>query len=188
MAGSKLWPMVPENPDCNSSESFNGVCSVNLQKIDQSSLKDKVVFINRVSKVVKGGKRFSFSALVVVGNGNGVVGFGKGKASEVPDAIKKAVENAKKNLVSVPLKQTTVPHEVIGHFGAEDVLIKPASEGTGMIAGGAVRAVMEVLGVSNILCKSLGSGNPYNVVRATIEGLKKLRNYHDVMLERKTSA
>jgi small subunit ribosomal protein S5 len=158
------------------------------QKIDQNSLKDKVVFINRVSKVVKGGKRFSFSALVVVGNGNGVVGFGKGKAGEVPDAIKKAVENAKKNLVTIPLQQTTVPHEVIGHFGAEDVLIKPASEGTGMIAGGAVRAVMEVLGVSNILCKSLGSGNPYNVVRATIEGLKKLRSYHDVMLERKTSA
>lgn len=158
-----------------------------IQQNEPATLKDKVVFINRVSKVVKGGKRFSFSALVVVGDGNGKVGFGKGKAGEVPDAIKKAVENAKKSMITVPLRQTTVPHEVIGHFGAEDVMIKPASEGTGMIAGGAVRAVMEVLGVSNILCKSLGSGNPYNVVRATIDGLSRLHNYHDVMTERKSS-
>ena len=129
-----------------------------IPQTEPGTLKDKVVFINRVSKVVKGGKRFSFSALVVVGDGNGKVGFGKGKAGEVPDAIKKAVENAKKSMITVPLRQTTVPHEVLGHFGAEDVMIKPASEGTGMIAGGAVRAVMEVLGVSNILCKSLGSG------------------------------
>lgn len=112
----------------------------------------------------------------------------KGKPEKFQTRSKKAIESAKKNLISVPLRHTTVPHEVIGHFGAEDVLIKPASEGTGMIAGGAVRAVMEVLGVSNILCKSLGSGNPYNVVRATIEGLKKLRNYHDVITERKNLA
>jgi small subunit ribosomal protein S5 len=157
-----------------------------IPQTEPGTLKDKVVFINRVSKVVKGGKRFSFSALVVVGDGNGKVGFGKGKAGEVPDAIKKAVENAKKSMISVPLRQTTVPHEIIGHFGAEDVMIKPASEGTGMIAGGAVRAVMEVLGVSNILCKSLGSGNPYNVVRATMDGLSRLHSYHDVMSERKS--
>jgi small subunit ribosomal protein S5 len=154
-------------------------------KVDHSALKDKVVFVNRVSKVVKGGKRFSFSALVVVGNGAGVVGMGKGKSTEVPEAIKKAIENAKKNLISVPLKATTVPHEVIGHFGAEDVMIKPASEGTGLIAGGAVRAVMEVLGATNVLCKSLGSSNPYNVVRATLEGLKQLRSFKDAMDERR---
>jgi len=157
-----------------------------LRKInpDELTLKDKVVHINRVAKVVKGGRRFSFSALVVVGDEKGCVGFGKGKASEVPEAIRKATEQAKKNLIRFPLKNSTVPHEVIGHFGAETIIIKPASSGTGVIAGGPVRALMEVAGVQNILCKSLGSGNPFNVVRATIEGLRSLRIPEEVMRER----
>ena len=138
------------------------------------SLKDKVVFINRVAKVVKGGKRFSFSALVVVGDKNGWVGMGKGKASEVPDAIKKGIERAKKNMFKVPLKKGTIPYQVTGLYGAENVLLKPAAEGSGVIAGGAVRAVMEVCGINNIISKSLGSGNPYNVVRATLSGLGEL--------------
>ena len=142
---------------------------------DELTLKDKVVHINRVAKVVKGGRRFSFSALVVIGDENGCVGYGKGKAAEVPEAIRKAMEHAKKNLVRFPLTNTTVPHEIIGHFGAEAVVIRPASSGTGIIAGGAVRAMMEVAGIQNVLCKSLGSGNPFNVVRATLEGLKLLR-------------
>jgi len=148
-----------------------------LNKIDPEglTLKDKVVFINRVAKVVKGGRRFSFSALVVIGDGQGIVGFGKGKAAEVPEAIKKATEQAKKNLVRFPLRNTTIPFEVIGRFGAERVVIKPASVGTGIIAGGAVRAIMEVGGVQNVLSKSLGSGNPFNVVRATVDGLKRLQ-------------
>ncbi len=142
---------------------------------DTLELKDKIVFINRCAKVVKGGKRFSFAAIVVVGDQQGKVGMGKGKAAEVPEAIRKAIESAKKNLVHVPRKEGTIPFEVIGHFGAEDVMLKPASEGTGIIAGGAVRAVMEVAGISNVLCKSLGSGNPYNVVRATLNGFSKLK-------------
>ena len=148
-----------------------------LNKInpDELTLKDKVVHINRVAKVVKGGRRFSFSALVVIGDENGCVGYGKGKAAEVPEAIRKAMEHAKKNHVRFPLTNTTVPHEIIGHFGAEAVVIRPASSGTGIIAGGAVRAMMEVAGIQNVLCKSLGSGNPFNVVRATLEGLKLLR-------------
>ena len=139
-------------------------------------LKDKLVYLNRVAKVVKGGKRFNFSALVVVGDGNGKVGVGKGKAAEAPVAIKKAVERAKKSMIQVSLKGHTIPHEVLGHYGAGKVLLKPASEGTGLIAGGASRSVLEVVGVRNVLCKSLGSSNPHNVVSATINGLIRLRS------------
>ena len=145
-----------------------------------SAFKDKVIHINRVAKVVKGGRRFSFSALVVVGDGNGSVGIGKGKAVEVPVAISKAVERAKKSMVSAPLKETTIPHEVLGHFGSAKVLLKPAAPGTGLIAGGAVRAILEVAGIHNILSKSLGTSNPHNVARATLEGLKMLRSAEEV--------
>jgi small subunit ribosomal protein S5 len=155
---------------------------------DELTLKDKVVFINRVAKVVKGGKRFSFSAVVVVGDGQGLVGVGKGKAAEVPEAIRKAIENGKKNLVRVPLKESTIPFEITGHFGAENVLLKPAADGTGIIAGGPVRAVMEMVGISNILCKSLGSGNPLNVVKATLEGFSKLRDPGEMVRRRQTLA
>ena len=148
---------------------------------DELSLKDKVVFINRVAKVVKGGKRFNFCALVVVGDGQGWVGVGKGKAAEVPVAISKAVEQAKKHLVHVPLKEGTIPHEVHGLFGAEHVLLKPAAEGTGIIAGGAVRAVVELVGARNIIAKTLGRGNPFNTVRATLDGLSQLRDPSEVM-------
>ncbi|MBI5193137.1 MAG: 30S ribosomal protein S5 [Nitrospirae bacterium] len=155
---------------------------------DELTLRDKVVYINRVAKVVKGGRRFSFSALVVVGDENGCIGFGKGKAAEVPEAIRKATEHAKKNLIRFPLRSTTIPHEVVGHFGAETIIIKPASSGTGVIAGGPVRAMMEVAGVQNVLCKSLGSGNPFNVVRATVEGLMLLRVPEDVLKAREYKA
>lgn len=143
---------------------------------EELSLKDKVVFINRVAKVVKGGKRFNFCALVVVGDGQGWVGVGKGKAAEVPVAISKAVEQAKKHLVRVPLKNKTIPHEVHGLFGGEHVLLKPASVGTGIIAGGAVRVVVELAGAQNIIAKTLGRGNPFNTVRATMDGLLQLRD------------
>ena len=155
---------------------------------DELSLKDKVVFINRVAKVVKGGKRFNFCALVVVGDGQGWVGIGKGKAVEVPVAISKAVEHAKKHLVRIPLRAGTIPHEVHGLFGGEHVLLKPASEGTGIIAGGAVRAVVELAGVHNIIAKTLGRGNPFNTVRATLNGLCQLRDPDEVARIRREQA
>ncbi|MBQ2797808.1 MAG: 30S ribosomal protein S5 [Ruminiclostridium sp.] len=143
-------------------------------------LSEKVVAINRVSKTVKGGRIMKFSALVVVGDGNGVVGFGTGKSSEVPDAIRKGIEDAKKNIVKISLKGNTIPHEIVGKFGAGAVLLKPAPEGTGVIAGGPVRAVVEMAGIKNIRTKSLRSNNPCNVVRATMAGLTALRDAEQV--------
>jgi small subunit ribosomal protein S5 len=148
--------------------------------IDETELIDKVVFINRVAKVVKGGRRFRFSALIVVGNGKGLVGVGQGKANEVPEAIRKGIENAKRNLYRISLSGTTIHHQVIGKWGAAKVLLKPASPGTGVIAGGPVRALMEALGVKDILTKCLGTNNPTNVLKATIQGLQSVRSPEQV--------
>jgi len=157
-----------------------------LQRNDQveNELIDRVIHINRCAKVVKGGRRFSFSALVVVGDGNGQVGYGLGKAREVPEAIRKGVEKARKNMIQVPLKGKTVPYDVVGKYGAGKVLLKSASEGTGVIAGGPVRAVLEVAGVGDILSKCLGSNNPHNVVKATMDALGKIKSEETILQRR----
>ncbi len=157
---------------------------MNRVKASDIDLKEKVVAIKRVAKVVKGGRRFSFSAIVVVGDGNGVVGYGLGKANEVTDAITKGIDDAKKNLVEVPVFKGTVPHEALGKFGGGFVLVKPASEGTGVIAGGAMRAVFESAGVHNVLAKSKGSSNPHNVVKATFDALLQMRDPYTVAEQR----
>ena len=189
MAGSRPWRTAPANPVWYSDGDrtlSRGDGEEGLKRVDPEGLdlKDRVVHISRVAKVVKGGRRFSFSAVVVVGDANGHVGTGLGKANEVPDAIRKAVQNAKRSLIVVPLVEGTIPHGVTGEFGAAKVIIRPASPGTGVIAGGGVRAVIESSGISNILTKSLGSNNPHNLVKATIEGLSQLRTAAQILAVR----
>lgn len=159
----------------------------NRVKPSETDLKEKLVNLNRVAKVTKGGRTFSFAAIVVVGDGNGTVGYGLGKARDVSESISKAVDDAKKNLVKVPLHEGTIPHEQKGKYGAGKVLIKPAADGTGVIAGGAMRAVLEIAGVHNVLAKSMGSSNPHNVVKATIDALSKLRSPMEIARQRNIS-
>lgn len=154
-------------------------------KVNEAELKERVVAINRVAKVVKGGRRFSFSAVVVVGDGKGVVGYGLGKANEVTDAIAKGIDDAKKNLITIPMVKSTVPHPQEGKFGGGKVLIKPAAPGTGVLAGGAMRAVLESAGIHDVLAKSKGSSNPHNVVKATFDALLKMRAPHEVAMQRR---
>lgn len=162
------------------------MASSNIKRVKSSEieLKDRLVAINRVTKVTKGGRHFSFSAIVVVGNENGVVGFGLGKANEVTDAITKGIDDAKKNLIKVPIIKGTIPHEITAKFGSSKVFMKPAANGTGVIAGGAMRAVLESVGVKDVMCKSKGSSNPHNVVKATFEALGQMRDAYTIAQER----
>src|SRR5215831_13522486 len=180
----KLLRLVHEKKGCNSNAQYHTRevegARVAEEFTEQTEYIDKIVHVNRVAKVVKGGRRFSFSALVVVGNRSGRIGIGLGKANEVPEAIRKAIDKAKKSLQTIALAGTTIPHSVVGHYGAGKVMLKPAARGTGIIAGGPVRAVMEAAGVADVLTKSLGTNNLHNVVKATVEGLVQLRSKREI--------